>query len=119
MLRQQRTNCVNIDTGPFSDEGHVTPTPLLMTAKNKTWFRWIAGTWLIFWILGLFDMHAPLWKALWCCLAVIYVGAFWLVSRGDIDTETGLQRVSNVLLGLLAVQIAVMFFIAFRAAGTR
>jgi hypothetical protein len=91
-----------------------------MTAKSKSELRWIAGAWFIFWILGLFDMHGLPWIAMWLSLAVIYGGALWILSRGcDIDTETGLERVSNVMLGFIVVQIAVVLFIAFQAAGTR
>jgi heme A synthase len=70
--------------------------------------------------LGLLDMHGRLWIAFWLCLAVFYVVAFLALSKGsDIDTETGLQRVTNVILGFLVVQIAVAFFIAFQAASKR
>jgi len=95
-------------------------TSIFMTVKNKTELRWIGGTWFIFWILGLFHMHERLWRVAWFSLAVIYLGAFWLLSRGsDIDTETGLQRVSNVMIGLIVVQIALAFIMAFRAATTK
>jgi len=91
-----------------------------MSAKNKTELRWIAGTWVIFWILGLFGMHGSVWTAVWFSLAVIYLGAFWLLSRGsDIDTEAGLQRLSSVMIGLIVVQVAFMFFMAFQAASTK
>ncbi|HXM59495.1 MAG TPA: hypothetical protein VN950_01480 [Terriglobales bacterium] len=91
-----------------------------MSAKNKTELRWIAGTWVIFWIFGLFGMHGRVWTAVWFSLAVIYLGAFWLLSRGsDIDTEAGLQRVSSVMIGLIVVQVAFMFFMAFQAASTK
>jgi hypothetical protein len=93
---------------------------IFMIAKNKTEVRWIAGAWLIFWILGLFGMHGRVWIAVWFSLAVIYLGAFWLLSRGsDIDTEAGLQRVSSVMVGLIFVQVAFMFFMAFQAASTK
>jgi hypothetical protein len=91
-----------------------------MVAKRKNPLRWIAATTLVSWFFPLLHMHEPLWKALWFCLLVIYVGAFWVLSRGsDIDTEAGLKRATNVMLGLMVVQIAVMFFIAFQAAGAR
>jgi hypothetical protein len=88
-----------------------------MTTKNKN--RLLIGAWLVPWLVGLWDMHTPLWRALWFCLAVIYVGAYRLVSRSDIDTEAGLERVSSVLLGFVYVQIAVVIFIAFQAAGKK
>ena len=65
-------------------------------------------------------MHGPLWRAAWLCLGAIYVGAFWILSKGsDIDTEAGLYRVSNVMLGFRVVQTAVVFFLAFQLGGTR
>ena len=93
--------------------------PVLMKTKNKNRLRWITGAWCVLWIVLLFEMHSPLWQALWFCLAVIYVGAFWLLSRSDIDTEAGLERASNVLLGLVCVQIAFVIFIAFQASGKK
>jgi hypothetical protein len=96
-------------------KGRVTPMPILMTTKNKT--RLLIGAWLVPWIVGLWDMHTPLWRALWFCLAVIHVGAYRLLYRTDIDTEAGLERVSTVLLGLVCLQIAAVIFIAFQAAG--
>jgi hypothetical protein len=65
-------------------------------------------------------MHGSLWRVAWLCLGAIYVGALWLLSKGsDIDTEAGLYRVSNVMLGFIVVQIAAVLFLAFQAAGTR
>lgn len=64
-------------------------------------------------------MHGALWRALWFCLALIYVGTYWLMSKSDVDTEGGLQKVSNLLLGLVWVQVAVVIFIAFEASGAK
>src|SRR5580704_1138374 len=100
--------------------GHVAQTLIFMSAKNKTELRWIGGYWLILWIFGLFRMHGRLWTAVWFSLAAIYLGAFWLLSQGsDIDTEAGLRRVSSVMIGLIFVQVAFMFFMAFQAASTK
>ncbi|HSY63641.1 MAG TPA: hypothetical protein VK829_03535 [Terriglobales bacterium] len=86
-----------------------------MTVKDKTQLRWIAAPWFVVWIWGFLDMHGHLWRGAWLCLAVIYMGAFWLLSKGsDIDTEAGLRRVSNVMVGFIVVEIAVVFFIAFK-----
>jgi len=91
-----------------------------MTVKDKTQLRWIAVPWFFVWIWGFLDMHGRLWRGAWLCLAAIYLGALWLLSKGsDIDTEAGLQRVSNVMLGFIVVQIVVVFFVAFQSAGTR
>ncbi len=90
-----------------------------MAVKDKAQLRWIAAPWFVIWILGFLDTHGRLWRGLWLGLAVIYLGALWLLSKGsDIDTEAGLRRVLNVMLGFIVVEIAVVFFIAFRA-GTR
>jgi hypothetical protein len=91
--------------------------PILMTTKNKT--RLLIGVWLVPWIVGLLDMHTPLWRALWFCLAVIYVGAYRLLYRSDIDTEAGLKRVSHLILGFVCLQIAFVIFIAFQAGGKK
>jgi len=90
-----------------------------MTMKNKARISWGLWVWLAFWILGFFQMEPLLWKAVWMCLAIIYVGAYFLIRRKSIDTESGLRRVSGVLLGLMCVQIAVVIFIAFEAAAKK
>jgi hypothetical protein len=93
-----------------------------MMAKTKTRLRWITlGLVLcVQWIAPFFVLHAPLWKAFWFCLVVVYAGGFWLIFRSDIDTESGLERATNVLLGFVLFQIAVVvFLVVFRSALTR
>lgn len=90
-----------------------------MAAKNKAALIRIAGARFFSWTVGFLHTPTPLWKVLWFCLAGIYVGAYWLISRIDIDTETRLQRLSNVLIGFGVIQIAVVIFIAFQAAGKK
>jgi hypothetical protein len=87
-----------------------------MTAKNVARFRWGLLLWVLFWVLA-FPRAATLdWKAVWVRLAIIYGGAYYLLSRSDTQTERGLQKASSILIGLVGVQIAVAIFMAFEAA---
>ncbi len=87
--------------------------------KPKAQIRWGLWLWLAIWILGLFQMESLLWRELWAGLAIVYAGAYYLVSRDSVDRERGLLRASGVLIGLMCVQIAVVIFLAFEAAGKR
>jgi len=90
-----------------------------MTAKKFVRIRWGVSLWLVFWILGFFQMGTPLWKALWAGLAIVYVGAYYLVSRNTVGTERRLQKASGALLGLMCVPIIVVIFLAFEAAAKK
>jgi hypothetical protein len=90
-----------------------------MTVKNDARIRWGVCLWLVFWILGFFQMGTPLWKALWAGIAIVYVGSYYLVSRHSMGTERRLQRASGALLGLMCVQILVVIFLAFEAAAKK
>jgi len=90
-----------------------------MDVRDKHRLRWVLGPWLVVWIWIFFQMGSPLFKAVWACLVIFNVGAYWLASRSNIDTERGLQRVSSLLIGLIYVQIAVAIFIAVEAAGKK
>lgn len=64
-------------------------------------------------------MGTPLWKALWAGIAIVYVGAYYLVSRNTADTERRLQKASGALLGLMCVQILVVIFLALEVAAKK
>jgi hypothetical protein len=96
---------------------HVRPKELVMTAKTKAALAW---TPLIgIWVWDIFSIDGRLFKALFACIVVVILCAYWMASRSDPETEPGLQKISNVFLGFLCFQIAVMLFIAFHAAGTK
>jgi len=89
-----------------------------MTPKSR--LRWSLGLLLVPWIIPFFLLHSPLWKSVWLCMLAVYAGAFWLIRRSDIDTETGLHRASNVLFGIVLFQIVVVvFLVVFRSALTK
>lgn len=90
-----------------------------MKLNHKNRLRWGIGVWVLLWISGFFQMGPPLWKILWALLGVINLGAYWFVSGENIDTERGLQKVSQVLIGFIYVQIAVAVFLAIEATGKR
>jgi hypothetical protein len=91
-----------------------------MIAKNKTRRIRLGLLLCVQWIAPFFVLRAPLWKAFWICLVVVYAGATWLLFRSDIDTESGLARAMNVLLGVVVFQIvAMVFLVVFQSALTR
>ncbi len=79
-------------------------------------FRWGLWLWLAFWLLAFPRKETQIWQAVWVGLAIIYGGAYYLVSRSNTDTDRGLQKVSSILLSLVGLQIAVAILIGFEAA---
>lgn len=73
----------------------------------------------VVWMLPLFGMRTLLWQAVWACLMLVLAGGGWLIYRSDTETERGLQKVSNILLGFVIVQMVVVAFIVFEAAKKR
>ena len=73
----------------------------------------------VVWMLPLFRMRTLLWQAAWACLMLALAGGGWLIYRSDPETERGFQKVSNVLLGFVIVQMVVVAFIVFEAAKKR
>ena len=93
-----------------------------MMAETKTRLRWIRF-WLLrvtFWGVPFFFFNGAWLKALWLCMFVVYAGAAWLIYLSDIDTERGLERSTNVFLGLVLFQIAVVaLLVIFRSSLAR
>ncbi len=73
----------------------------------------------VVWMLPLFRMRTLLWQAVWACLMLVLAGGGWLIYRSDTETERGLQKVSNILLGFVIVQMVVIAFVVFEAAKKR
>ena len=86
-----------------------------MIAKDK----WGWGIFVLVWTLPLFGIWSLIWRAVWVSLIPIVGAAAWLVYRSNPKTERGLERLSNVLLGFVIVQILVVAFIVFEAAQKR
>lgn len=73
----------------------------------------------VVWLLPLFRMRTLLWQAVWACLILVLAGGGWVIYRSNVETERGLQKVSNILLGFVIVQMVIAAFIVFEAAKKR
>jgi len=80
--------------------------------------RWGVAAWLlpwvVFWVITLVGAGTLTWRLFWVCLTAIYVGAYFMLSRSNIDSPRGLRRATNILLGLAFVQMASLIFLAVR-----
>lgn len=85
---------------------------------NERKSAWLA-VWLASWLFGLFFLDGAVWKALYLALAMIYVASYLFFSKIDVDSPKGLHRASNVLVGLVLLQVAAMIFLALRSGTAR
>ena len=76
------------------------------TRINRRALKWPLALWMAILLVRVFSLNTFSGKVLVSCLFVVNVGAFWLASRSDIDTDAGLQRASNVILGFMLFPIA-------------
>lgn len=82
------------------------------TRINRRALRWPLVLWAAVLLVRIFLLNTFSERVLVSCLFVMNVGAFWLASRSDIDTEAGLQRASNLILGFMLFQIAAISLLA-------
>jgi hypothetical protein len=73
--------------------------------KRRT-LKWPLVLWAAVLLVRIFSLNTFSERVLVSCLFAMNVGAFWLASRSDIDTDAGLQRASNIILGFMLFQIA-------------
>jgi hypothetical protein len=82
------------------------------TRINKRALRWPLALWMAVLLVRIFSLNTFSGKVLVSSLFFVNVGAFWLASKSDIDTDAGLQRASNVILGFMLLQIATISLLA-------